>query len=76
MKRAHHIIAFLRLFPQVPGRVWVDAYSVVALIKFIMGIPVDTSTLAVILGTYAVSTVAKSYIQGPVPVTNLDQERA
>ena len=65
MKRARRLIGFLSLFPQVPGRVWVDAYSLVALIRFIMGLPVDATTLGVILGTYAVSSVAKKYVQNP-----------
>jgi len=61
MKKARRVIQFLNLFPQVPGRVWVDAYSIIALVKFLLGKPVDTGTLAVILGTYAVSKVAKAY---------------
>lgn len=71
MKRARRIIAFLNLFPRVPGRVWVDAYSLVALVRFIMGLPVDATTLGVILGTYAVSSVAKSYVSSP---ENADRE--
>jgi len=63
VKKARRVIAFLSLFPQVPGRVWVDAYSIVALVRFVMGKPVDTSTLAVILGTYAASAVAKKYAE-------------
>lgn len=63
MKRARKVIQFLNLFPQVPGRVWVDAYSVVALYRFIMGYSVDIGTLGLILGTYVVSSTAKKYIQ-------------
>lgn len=63
MKKARRIVRFLSLFPQVPGRVWVDAYSVVALVRFVVGKPVDVATLGVILGTYAVSSVAKKYVE-------------
>jgi hypothetical protein len=63
MKKARRVIRFLSLFPQVPGRVWVDAYSIVALYRFVVGLPVDVGTLGVILGTYAVSSVAKKYAE-------------
>lgn len=73
MKRAHKVINFLKLFPQVPGRVWVDAYSIVALYRFVRGLPVDVATLGVILGTYAMSSVASKYAMASQP-KNPDQE--
>jgi len=52
MKR---IVKFLNYFPNVKGRVWVDMYSLVALIRFAMGHPVDSTTLAVVLGAYVIN---------------------
>lgn len=74
MKRARKVIRFLSIFPEVPGRVWVDAYSIIALIKFALGKPIDVGTLGVILGTYAVSSVAKKYMQNTPQTGNPDAE--
>lgn len=63
MKKARRVIRFLNLFPQVPGRVWVDAYSTIALVRFLLGKPIDIGTLGLILGTYAVSKIAKKYTE-------------
>lgn len=74
MKRARTVIRFLNLFPQVPGRVWVDAYSIIALIKFALGKPIDVGTLGLILGTYAVTRLAKKYVQNTPQIGNPDVE--
>lgn len=63
MKKARKVIAFLNLFPQVPGRVWIDIWLVAALIKFVMNWPINIAALSLVLGTYAVSNVAKKYIE-------------
>lgn len=43
-----------RNFPDVKGSIWVDLYSLVALIRFGMGKPVDAATLGVVLGAYVI----------------------
>ncbi len=54
MKR---VTKFLNQFPNIHGRVWVDMYSLVALVRFTLGKNVDATTLGVILGAYVIHGV-------------------
>lgn len=50
-------IKLLNRLPDIKGRVWVDAYSLVALIRFTFGYHVDVATLSVILGAYVLHNI-------------------
>lgn len=56
MKRISRLIS--RFFPDISGRVWVDLWSGVALIRFALGLPVDAAVLGVILGCYVIHRVS------------------
>jgi hypothetical protein len=58
MKKISKLI--VRWFPDIPGWIWVDTYSAVALYRFAKGLPVDATTLGVVLGAFVIHQVATS----------------
>ncbi len=64
MKR---LIKSFSWFPRIPGRLWVAAYSLVALIRFALGLPVDSTTFGVVLGAWVVTKLGSKAGGGSEP---------